>query len=171
MKLRDVNTTDIGAAIQAGARTMASVFNADDDDIPFFRSEVWPDPHLAFSSVHSEAHVPGRHLNALLTAESLGFAIDEAAVDKHARAAFFSYGGPLPLPLNRERIDGPLVNFRPHNVREGFHALYCAGALSRLGASTRGCGGEHRRYQRAVGPRPRLGSRRCHPRPRHRRHD
>ena len=77
MKLRNVNTTDIGAAIEAGARTMASVFNADDDDIPFFRSEVWPDPLLAFSSVHSEAHVPGRHLNALLTAESLGFAIDE----------------------------------------------------------------------------------------------
>ena len=134
MKLRNVNTTDIGAAIQAGARTMASVFNADDDDIPFFRSEVWPDPHLAFSSVHSEAHVPGRHLNALLTAESLGFAIDEAAVDKHARAAFFSYGGPLPLPLNRERIDGPLVNFRPHNVREGFHALY---ALARFRDSAR----------------------------------
>ena len=73
MKLRNVNTTDIGAAIQAGARTMASVFNADDDDIPFFRSEVWPDPHLAFSSVHSEAHVPGRHLNALLTAGVPGF--------------------------------------------------------------------------------------------------
>ncbi len=134
MKLRNVNTTDIAAAIEAGARTMANVFNADDDDIPFFRSEVWPDPHLAFSSVHSEAHVPGRHLNALLTAESLGFPIDEAAVEKHARAAFFSYSGPLPLPLNRERIDGPLVNFRPHNVREGFHALY---ALARYRDSAR----------------------------------
>ena len=47
MKLRNVNTTDIGAAIQAGARTMASVFTPDDDDVPFFRSEVcrtrtWP---------------------------------------------------------------------------------------------------------------------------------
>ena len=124
MKLRHVNTTDIGSAIRAGCRTMASVFNADDNDIPFFASQVWPDPHLAFSSVHSESHVPGRHLNALLTAESLGFPIDEEAVEKHARAAFFSYGGPLPLPLNRERIDGPLENFRPHNVREGFHALY-----------------------------------------------
>ena len=134
MKLRNVNTTDSAAAIEAGARTMANVFNADDDDIPFFRSEVWPDPHLAFSSVHSEAHVPGRHLNALLTAESLGFPIDEAAVEKHARAAFFSYSGPLPLPLNRERIDGPLVNFRPHNVREGFHGLY---ALARYRDSAR----------------------------------
>ena len=129
MKLRDVNTTDIGRAIRAGCRTMASVFNADDRDIPFFGSQVWPDPHLAFSSVHSESHVPGRHLNALLTAESLGFPIDQAAVEKHARAAFFAYSGPLPLPLNRERIDGPLANFRPHNVREGFHALY---ALTRF---------------------------------------
>ena len=134
MKLRDVNTTDIGGAIRAGCRTMASVFNADDNDVPFFGSQVWPDPHLAFSSVHSESHVPGRHLNALLTAESLGFAIDEAAVEKHAHAAFFSYGGPLPLPLNRERMDGPLENFRPHNVREGFHALY---ALARFRGSER----------------------------------
>ena len=134
MKLRDVNTTDIGSAIRAGCRTMASVFNADDDDVPFFGSQVWPDPHLAFSSVHSESHVPGRHLNALLTAESLGFPIDEAAVEKHARAAFFSYSGPLPLPLNREKMGGPLENFRPHNVREGFHALY---ALARFPDSER----------------------------------
>ena len=134
MKLRDVNTSDIGSAIQAGCRTMASVFNADDNDVPFFGSQVWPDPHLAFSSVHSESHVPGRHLNALLTAESLRFPIDEEAVEKHARAAFFSYSGPLPLPLNRERIDGPLENFRPHNVREGFHALY---ALARFRDSAR----------------------------------
>lgn len=134
MKLRDVNTTDIGRAIRAGCRTMSSVFNADDNDVPFFGSQVWPDPHLAFSSVHSESHVPGRHLNALLTAESLGFPIDEAAIEKHARAAFFSYGGALPLPLNRERMDGPLENFRPHNVREGFHALY---ALARFRDSER----------------------------------
>lgn len=134
MKLRDVNTTEIGSAIRAGCRTMASVFNADDSDIPFFGSQVWPDPHLAFSSVHDESHVPGRHLNALLTAESLGFPIDEEAVEKHARAAFFSYGCALPLPLNRQRIDGPLENFRPHNVREGFHALY---ALARFRDSQR----------------------------------
>ncbi len=129
LKLRDVNTRDIGAAIHAGIRTMACVFDADDNDIPFFRSEVWPDPHLAFSPVHSEAHVPGRHLNALLTAESLGFPIDEAAIGKHAQAAYFSYGGPLPVPLNRARPHGPLLNFRPHNAREGLHALY---ALARF---------------------------------------
>jgi len=128
-QLRNVNTTGIGTAIEAGLQTMASVFDADDNNIPFFQSMVWPDPHLAFSPVHSEAHVPGRHLNALLTAESLGFPIDETAVENHMRAVFFSYSGPLPLPLNRAQPNGPLLNFRPHNVREGFHALY---ALARF---------------------------------------
>lgn len=125
MQLRNVNTTDLVDAIRLGCRCMSRVFNADDNDIPFFASELRPHPRLSFNSCHSEAHVPGRHLNALLSAEEVaGISIDEAVVDKHARAAFFSYSGPVPLPLNRETIDGPLVNFCPHNVREGFHALY-----------------------------------------------
>ena len=48
---------------------MCSVFNADDGDIPFFGSCVWPEAELSFHAYHSEAHVPGRHLNALLMAE------------------------------------------------------------------------------------------------------
>ena len=51
---------------------MSNVFNADDNDIPFFRSEVLPNPRLSFSNIHSESHVPGRHLNALLEAEDCG---------------------------------------------------------------------------------------------------
>ena len=129
-KLRHVNTTDILAAIRLGCRTMGSVFNADDGDIPFFASRVRPEACLAFSPVHSESHVPGRHLNALLNAEdATGLRIDEDCIDKHARAAFFSYGGPLPLPLNRAAIGGDLVNFVSHNVREGFHALYSLAAM------------------------------------------
>jgi len=107
---------------------MSSVFNADDNDIPFFCSRislVSATAELAFSGAHSESHVPGRHLNALLNAEdAAGIPVDEAVIAKHARAAFFSYSGPVPLPLNRERLGGPLVNFSPHNVREGLHALY-----------------------------------------------
>ena len=123
--LAHVNTTDVASAIRLGCRTMCSVFNADDGGIPFFSSQVWPEAGLNFSPVHSEAHVPGRHLNALLNAEqALGVQIDESAIERHARAAFLSYSGPLPLPLNRDRTGGPLVNFTPHNVREGFHALY-----------------------------------------------
>jgi len=124
-QLHDVNTTDMAAAIRLGCRAMSSVFNADDNDIPFFASRVWPTAELNFNDFHSESHVPGRHLNALLNAEEvLGIRIDEAVIEKHARAAFYAYSGALPLPLNRAKIDGPLVNFLPHNIREGFHALY-----------------------------------------------
>ncbi len=125
MKVSNVNTTDIRAAIELGCRTMANVFNADDNDIPFFGSEVLPNPRLSFSNVHSESHVPGRHLNALLNAEdAAGVSISEEAVEKHAAAALFSFSGPVPLPMNRDRVDGPIENFNDHNVREGMHALY-----------------------------------------------
>ncbi|MXY92599.1 MAG: hypothetical protein F4047_08765 [Caldilineaceae bacterium SB0670_bin_27] len=131
--LADVNTTDIASAIRLGCRTMCSVFNDDDNDVPFFGSQVWPDAFLSFSTSASEAHVPGRHLNALLNAEDvLGLTLEEGCIDRHARAAFLSYSGELPLPLNRNRIGGPLQNFYPHNVREGFHALY---ALARFRSS------------------------------------
>ena len=124
-RVRDVNTTDIRDAIRLGCRTMASVFNADDHDLPFFGSQVRPDPRLSSGGL-SDAHVPGRHLNALLNAEAAaGIAIDAAAVAKHTRAAFFSYSGPLALPLGRTAIGGRVGAFDPHNVREGFHAL-CA---------------------------------------------
>ena len=63
-KLNDVNTNDIAAAIRLGCRTMHKVFDADDGGVPFFRSLIEPETLLAFSAAHSEAHVPGRHLNA-----------------------------------------------------------------------------------------------------------
>ncbi|MFN8442947.1 MAG: hypothetical protein U0175_19380 [Caldilineaceae bacterium] len=129
-KLANVNTTDIAAAVRLGCQTMQNVFNADDNDIPFFRSRVRPDAFLSFNWMHSESHVPGRHLNALLNAEdALKVVLDEDAVEKHANAALFSYSGAVPLPLNRQEIGGSLVNFMTHNVREGFHALY---ALTRF---------------------------------------
>ncbi|MEE2752831.1 MAG: hypothetical protein VX910_02525 [Candidatus Latescibacterota bacterium] len=124
-QLKDVNTTDIHDAIRLGCKTMQSVFNADDGDIPFFGSSVRPHAELRFSGAHSESHIPGRHLNALLNAENaIGISLDESAVRKHAEAAFFSFSGNLPVPLNRKRLDGPLVYFRTHNLREGMHALH-----------------------------------------------
>lgn len=122
--LANVNTTDIPAAIRLGCRTMCSVFDADDDDRPFFESSLLPVPLLRWNGSHSESHVPGRHLNALLNAQAvLGLPIDEAAIQKHRRAAFYAYSGGIPWPLNRERKDGPPVRAIPHNIREGFHAL------------------------------------------------
>jgi hypothetical protein len=133
MKLRNVNTTDIRSAIELGCTTMQNVFNADDNGIPFFKSVVLPRAYLAFHEIHSESHVPGRHLNALLTASDLiGVPVDQSAIEKHARAAFFSFSGPLPLPMNRDRAGGPIANFTEHNVREGFHALYALVRYQRL---------------------------------------
>jgi hypothetical protein len=133
-RLRQVNTTDLLAAIRLGCRTMQSTFNADDNHVPFFGSTAWPYAALWFEPSLSEAHVPGRHLNALLTAEAVaGVALDPAALDHHRRAAFFSFSGPLCLPLNRQVIGGPLLNFTPTNLREGLHALY---ALVRFRADT-----------------------------------
>lgn len=129
-KVANVNTTDVRSAIELGCRTMQRVFNADDNDIPFMGSKVFPVAQFSFNFAHSEAHVPGRHLNALLAAEAVaGVRVDEEAITKHARAAMFSYGGPLPVPLNRQEIGGPLVNFYQHNIREGFHALYALAAF------------------------------------------
>jgi hypothetical protein len=127
VKLTDVNTTDIRDAIALGCATMSRVFDADDGegDIPFFDVFVRPQARMAFSPGASESHVPGRHLNALLNAEdAAGITIDEDAVERHARAAFFSYDGPIVFPLNRDVVGGPLVNFAAHHAREGFHALY-----------------------------------------------
>lgn len=124
-KLEQINTTDIVDAIRLGCRTMQNVFNADDNNVPFFTSSAWPQAELSFCSEYSESHVPGRHLNALLNAEdAVGVEIDEDALDNHRRALLLSYSGPVVLPLNRESIDGLPVNFNPHNLREGFHGLY-----------------------------------------------
>lgn len=136
-KLENVNSTDIADAIGYGCRTMQNVFNADDNHAPFFGSSLRPKAALSFNAHHGESHVPGRHLNALLNAEdAAGVELDEDAVENHRRAAFLSYSGPVTLPLNRETIGGPPINFCPHNLREGFHALY---ALARYRDDDEAC--------------------------------
>ena len=129
-KLQDVNTTDIADAIRLACGTMCRVLNADDDNVPFFGSQVYPDVFLENASGLGDSHVPGRHLNALLNAEdAIGVVLDEECVESHARAAFMSYSGPLAVPLSRERVDGKakpggrMGDFAAHHIREGFHAL------------------------------------------------
>ena len=101
---------------------MCNMFDADDGDVPYFRVVARPDAFLGISMIE---HVPGRHLNALLNAEDvIGVTVDEDAIEKHARAAYLSCSGPLPLSLGRQEGKGPPRVFVPHNVREGFHALY-----------------------------------------------
>ena len=124
-QLHDVNTTNIIDAVRLGCRAMSHLLNADDNGVPFFDVVARPDAKMSFCPHTSEAHVPGRFLNALLTAESIvGVDLAAQAVDKITQAAFLAYESTLPLPVNRNEIGGPPVNFAPHNVREGFHALY-----------------------------------------------
>lgn len=125
-KLRDVNTTDVAGAIALGCNTMSNVFNADDHDIPFFGSSIDEQSSgLWFNDSHSEAHIPGRHLNALLNAEDvLDLKPGKNVIENHSAAAFYAYSGKIAVPLNRKKIGGEPVNFLPHNIREGFHALY-----------------------------------------------
>jgi len=124
-RLRDVNTTDLLGAIRLGCHTMQSIFNADDNNMPFMLARVRPDALLAFSPTDRDAHLPGRHLNALLSAEdAAGIRLDETAIERHRRAALLSFDGPLPLPLNRTSPDGPRTRFAAPNLREGLHALY-----------------------------------------------
>ena len=97
---------------------------------PIFSSVVWPETRLASSPDHSESHVPGRHLNALLNAEySTGIWLDETAVENHRLATLLSFGGAVEFPLNRPTPDAKPTNFCAHNLREGFHALYALAAF------------------------------------------
>ena len=69
--------------------------------MPYFRVAVLPE---AYFGIPLESHVPGRHLNALLNAEDAGgLEVEEEVIEKFANACFYSYSGPVPFPLDRER--------------------------------------------------------------------
>ena len=79
-KLNDVNTTNIYDGIRLGCQTMCNVFEPE-RNIPRFGAIVRPEVRLGKGY---EAHVPGRHLNALLNAEdAIGIKIDEKCIQKH----------------------------------------------------------------------------------------
>jgi hypothetical protein len=110
-------------AIDAACGTMGRVFA--EDGLPDFAATMWPVASLEFEPEVSEAHVPGRHVNALLLAEAIGRTVDDSTVNAHRDALFFSYSGGAPLPLNRaEKSASTPTIFLPHNVREGFHGLH-----------------------------------------------
>ena len=123
-QLKNVNSTDMADAIRLGCLTMQRVFNRDDNDMIFMASRARPDPEL-YMSANYDGHLPGRHLNALLNAEAAaGIKLDEEAVQKHRKAAFHSYTGPLRLPKSRPHVGADFVSFAGHDLREWFHALY-----------------------------------------------
>jgi len=124
--LTDVNRSDLDGAIRLACEAMARAFDHPDRGLPYFLASAWPEPRFAFHPKWCEAHVSGRHLTALLEAESaLGGGLDVAeAVSRHERGLFFAFSGELPLPMNRATrgASRPTV-FVAHNVREGLHGL------------------------------------------------
>ena len=125
-RLGNVNTVDVRDAVQLACQTMTRGFNRHDSNHPFFSAFIRPAACLGWSGQYTDAHVPGRHLNALVAASKvMGVEIDGQAVRKHANALHFSFSGEIPLPLNRANIaaDKPTA-FLAHNLREGFHGLY-----------------------------------------------
>ena len=124
-QLRNVNDTDLRSAVELGCHTMKRGFNRHDTDRPYFSACIRPAACLGWSNYFSDAHVPGRHLNALVAArEVMNVDVDEEAINKHADALFFSFSGEIPLPLNRASISASSPSeFLAHNLREGFHGL------------------------------------------------
>ena len=123
-RVRNVNTTDMRSAIDMAVRSMARCFNADDEDRPFMYSRLWPDGWFGFSPWHGAVQIAGRHLEAMLRAATVtGTEADEKAIEKHTRAAFFSFGGPIALPLNRREMGGPMAEVDEHACREAFLGL------------------------------------------------
>lgn len=128
-RVRNVNTRSIRDAVALGCRTMHRIFNADDDDTPFFLTYARPDPHLAYDGMFAEPHVPGRHLNGLLRAEAgLGIGVEESCIETHARVAFRTLSQSVALPQSRWEIGSKPNHFLPHNCRETFHALFALAA-------------------------------------------
>lgn len=131
-KLADVNTTSLRAAAELGCQAMSSYFNTGDPEVrtPYFWINLRPGPGMSFSDIFSDAQVPGKSLLGLLSAEkAFGLTVDPAVIERYARVAFYSYSGPLALPLNRDAIGGKLVNLAPVNVAHGLHGLYALAVL------------------------------------------
>ena len=111
MKLKEVNSSGIPRAIRLGSQTMSNAFDADDNDVPFFDVVVSPGRETGIQCHLLGAHVPGRHLNALLNAqEASGINLDEEAIEKHSRATFLSYNGPVARLPPRCRQSGSRVD-------------------------------------------------------------
>ena len=57
--------------------------------------------------------------------DATGVPADEDVLENETNALFFSYTGPVALPLHRDKIDGPLFHLSPHMPRQSIHGL-CA---------------------------------------------
>ncbi len=123
----EVNTNDLELAIREGCNPMQQMIDPNHDNLPYFSNCMsGPDPRNDHHASYSMAHVPGRWLNALLSAESvLDLKLNERVVDDLARWTHtaFSHEMGLPQGLNLKNFKTtPVTDL--HNLRETTHALY-----------------------------------------------
>ena len=124
--------SELADAIKLASGCINGLGNPEDNGCPWFGHEApipaGGDGRLFFSGFHDESHVPGRHLLALLEAETLGVASSADTLERNRRALDLSLSRELPLPQNRASLGAHRpTRFLPHNVREcvhGYLALY-----------------------------------------------
>jgi hypothetical protein len=124
------NASNLRKAIILGCVAMEDDLDRTRGSLPFFLNIVAGkiDGH-AFGNSHAElfslAHMPGRFLDALLTAESVGlYRPAPATIEALRRWAIVAVGGPVALPRNIDTDSlEPLPRVLLHNLREGLHAL------------------------------------------------
>lgn len=121
------NTTNLQAAIDLGCVPMERMYETMRDRLPYFGNQVMgPAVGSVYFANYSIAHVPGRWLNALLSAEAaIGRPADPDAIDTLARWTYRAFQGPFALA---KFIDPETLTVLPkadlHNLREGLHASY-----------------------------------------------
>src|SRR6188768_3580365 len=94
VRLADVDSSDLESAVRLGCHAMGAAFAVSGDG-PLFEAPLAPEPVLAFHPWFSDAHIPGRHLVALLNAErTFAVAIDESLVERHQEALWRAFSGP-----------------------------------------------------------------------------
>ena len=122
-----VNTTGLQLAILEGRNPMEGLLDPGHDNLPYFSHVAsGPHPRVGHNTSNSMAHVPGRFLNALLSAEDVvGMEVNESVVDNLTRWTYKAFDHPMGLS---QTLD--LETFKPvalsnlHNLRETCHALY-----------------------------------------------
>lgn len=106
---------------------MQQMFDANHDNLPYMENYLLgSDPRNRHNLWCSMSHVPGRWLNALLTAEdTLGVRLSEQAVNDLARWTYMAFDHPMGLSQSLDlKTYQPVPISDLHNLRETTHALY-----------------------------------------------
>lgn len=124
-----INDSDIALAIRKGVGPMQRLFDPKHDRLPFFWNMMSGGAFFGnrHHPTYSISHVPGRWLNALLSAQdALGVPVEEATVDALRRWTYESVeekGLGLPCCIDTKTFQ-KTGQCDLHNLREVMHACY-----------------------------------------------